>query len=132
MAPNNRNALDAATSTTGIMTQLIASYELAIGCECTATLSPICPVRRASFCLEKSMQTTISIHPVLVNRERVQEMLGGISRTTFYRKRKQWEQSGTPFPQEVEEIHPPKGGALFRYVEVIQFCKDKGLLDAHA
>ncbi|MDW2593241.1 helix-turn-helix domain-containing protein [Citrobacter braakii] len=70
--------------------------------------------------------------PVLVNRERVQEMLGGISRTTFYRKRKQWEQSGTPFPQEVEEIHPPKGGALFRYVEVIQFCKDKGLLAAHA
>lgn len=27
------------------MTQLIASYELAIGCECTATLSHICPVR---------------------------------------------------------------------------------------
>ena len=70
------------------------------------------------------MQTTISIQPVLVNRERVQEMLGGISRTTFYRKRKQWEESGTPFP--------PKGGALFRYVEVIQFCKDKGLLAAHA
>ncbi|WP_263597683.1 hypothetical protein [Citrobacter freundii] len=44
------------------------------------------------------MQTTISIQPVLVNRERVQEMLGGISRTTFYRKRKQWEESGTPFP----------------------------------
>ncbi|MFS6859018.1 hypothetical protein [Citrobacter freundii] len=40
------------------------------------------------------MQTTISIQPVLVNRERVQEMLGGISRTTFYRKRKQWEESG--------------------------------------
>lgn len=37
MAPNNRNALDAATSTTGIMTQLIASYELAIWCESTAT-----------------------------------------------------------------------------------------------
>ncbi|WP_340641218.1 hypothetical protein [Citrobacter werkmanii] len=28
------------------MTQLIASYELAIGCECTATLSPICPPLR--------------------------------------------------------------------------------------
>lgn len=40
----------------------------------------------------------INIQPVLINRERVQEMLGGISRTTFYRKRKQWEQTGTPFP----------------------------------
>lgn len=111
------------------MTQLIASYELAIGCECTATLSPICPVSPGFFL---PGEKTISIQPVLVNRERVQEMLGGISRTTFYRKRKQWEESGTPFPQEVEEIHPPKGGALFRYVEVIQFCKDKGLLAAHA
>ncbi len=52
MAPNNRNALDAATSTTGIMTQLIASYELAIGCECTATLSPIFPdIVPGFFCL---------------------------------------------------------------------------------
>lgn len=114
------------------MTQLIASYELAIGCESTATLSLLPGHAPGSFCLEKSMQTTISIQQVLVNRERVQEMLGGISRTTFYRKRKQWEESGTPFPQEVEEIHPPKGGALFRYVEVIQFCKDKGLLAAQA
>ena len=78
------------------------------------------------------MQPTISIQPVLVNREHVQEMLGGISRTTFYRKRKQWESSGTPFPKEVEELHPAKGGALFRYQEVIQFCKDKGLLSAHS
>ena len=78
------------------------------------------------------MQPTISIQPVLVNRERVQEMLGGITRTTFYRKRKQWESSGTPFPKEVEELHPAKGGALFRYQEVIQFCKDKGLLSAQS
>lgn len=74
------------------------------------------------------MQTTMMIQPVLVNRESVQEMLGGISRTTFYRKRKEWELAGTPFPTEVKELHPPKGGALFRYVEVIQFCKEKGLL----
>ncbi|WP_152692691.1 hypothetical protein [Citrobacter braakii] len=33
------------------MTQLIASYELAIGCECTATLSPICPANSAGFFL---------------------------------------------------------------------------------
>lgn len=74
------------------------------------------------------MQTSISIQPVLINRERVQEMLGGISRTTFYRKRKEWKQTATPFPAEVKEIHPPKGGSLYRYVEVVQFCKDKGLL----
>lgn len=74
------------------------------------------------------MQTSISIQPVLINRERIQEMLGGISRTTFYRKRKEWENSSTPFPKEVAELHPPKGGALYRYVEVIQFCRAKGLL----
>lgn len=51
MAPNNRNALDAATSTTGIMTQLIASYELAIGCECTATLYPYLPSSVRAFFL---------------------------------------------------------------------------------
>lgn len=103
-----------------------------LGANALPRYPPFARFAGASFFLEKSMQTTISIQPVLVNRERVQEMLGGISRTTFYRKRKQWEESGTPFPQEVEEIHPPKGGALFRYVEVIQFCKDKGLLSAHA
>lgn len=42
------------------MTQLIASYELAIGCESTATLFPICPVRRAYFCLEKMMILVLS------------------------------------------------------------------------
>ncbi|EMA1800114.1 helix-turn-helix domain-containing protein [Cronobacter turicensis] len=78
------------------------------------------------------MQPTISIQPVLVNRERVQEMLGGISRTTFYRKRKQWESKGTPFPKQVEELNPAKGGALFRYHEVIQFFKDKGILSAQS
>ena len=71
---------------------------------------------------------TITIQPVLVNREQVQKMLCGISRTTFYRKRKDWEKLGTPFPSEVTEICAPKGGALYRYAEVIQFCIDKGLL----
>lgn len=43
------------------MTQLIASYELAIGCECTATLSPHLPSSvRAFFFLEKSMILVIS------------------------------------------------------------------------
>lgn len=43
------------------MTQLIASYELAIGCGCTATLSPICPaIAPGSFCLEKNMKHTTS------------------------------------------------------------------------
>lgn len=30
----------------------------------------------------------IQASPVLINRENVQKMLGGISRTTFYRRRK--------------------------------------------
>lgn len=72
----------------------------------------------------------ISIQPVLINREQVQTMLGGISRTTFYRKRKKWQNEGTPFPSEVTEINAPKGGALFRYAEVIQFCVSIGLLSS--
>lgn len=40
--------------------------------------------------------TNITIQPAIINRETVQAMLGGISRTTFWRKRRDWEQSGTP------------------------------------
>ena len=43
------------------MTQLIASYELAIGCECTATLSPIFPANSAGFFLPgENMKYTTS------------------------------------------------------------------------
>ena len=56
------------------------------------------------------------------------EMLGGISRTTFYRLRKKWENAGTPFPSPVTEIGTPKGGALYRYEEVMGFFRKMKLL----
>ncbi len=68
----------------------------------------------------------VKITPILVNREAVQEMLGGISRSTFYKKRKEWESNGTPFPTEVKELNPAKGGAIFRYDEVMRFCQRMG------
>ena len=46
--------------------------------------------------------TNITIQPAIINRETVQAMLGGISRTTFWRKRRYWEQNGTlslPLPR---------------------------------
>lgn len=46
--------------------------------------------------------TNITIQPAIINRETVQAMLGGISRTTFWRKRRDWEQSGTP------SLHQPQ------------------------
>lgn len=68
------------------------------------------------------------MQPALINREKVQEILGGISRTTFYKKRKQWEQQGTPFPDEVKEFSPVKGGMIYRYGDVMAFCQKKGLI----
>lgn len=68
------------------------------------------------------------LQPVLITRSEVQKMLGGLSRTTFYRMRKQWQLEGTPFPEPVRDIMPPKGGALYRYVEVIAFFKARGYL----
>ncbi|WP_414146913.1 helix-turn-helix domain-containing protein [Erwinia sp. BNK-24-b] len=73
---------------------------------------------------------TIAITPVLINREGVQQLLGGISRTTFYNKRKEWAQKNTPFPPEVSELKPAKGGALFRYEEVMKFCHAMGFISS--
>lgn len=42
------------------MTQLIASYELAIGCECTATLSLLPSIARAFFLPGENMKYTTS------------------------------------------------------------------------
>ncbi|TBM25059.1 helix-turn-helix domain-containing protein [Hafnia alvei] len=69
----------------------------------------------------------IQARPVLINRENVQKMLGGISRTTFYRRRKEWTRDGRPFPSEVQGVSVPKGGTLYRYDEVIQFCQSMGI-----
>lgn len=68
------------------------------------------------------------IEPVLITRTEVQKMLGGISRTTFYRMRQHWQLQGTPFPESVRDIMPPKGGSLYRYVEVMAFFKARGYL----
>ena len=45
------------------MTQLIASYELAIGCESTAPLSLLPGPAPGSFCLEKTMSDIIQLVP---------------------------------------------------------------------
>lgn len=64
----------------------------------------------------------------LITRTDVHEMLDGMSRTIFYRMRKQWQVQRTPFREPVQEIMPPKGGSLFRNVEVMAFFKAKGYL----
>ena len=55
------------------------------------------------------------LDPVLITRADIQNMLGGISRTTFYRMRQRWKREGTPFPEPVNDIMPPKGGTLYRH-----------------
>lgn len=70
----------------------------------------------------------VKVTPVLINREGVQQLLGGISRTTFYNKRKEWAQRNTPFPAEVAELNPAKGGSIYRYDEVIRFCHQMGFI----
>ncbi|CAM6189508.1 helix-turn-helix transcriptional regulator [Citrobacter freundii] len=68
------------------------------------------------------------LEPVLITRTDIQKMLGGISRTTFYRMRQRWQLEGTPFPEPVDDFMPPKGGALYRYAEVMAFFKARGYL----
>jgi len=72
----------------------------------------------------------VAIQPVLVNRENVQAMLGGISRTTFWRKRQAWERSGTPFPPPAPGTNPGKGGEQYRYCDVMRFFADQGLIES--
>lgn len=69
-----------------------------------------------------------NLTPVLITRTKIHEMLGGISRTTFYRLRKKWENAGTPFPSLFTKIGAPKGGALYRYEEVMGFFRKMKLL----
>lgn len=59
------------------MTQLIASYELAIGCECTATLSLLPSIVRAFFCLEIPMsEMTLIVLNDWVTQEKLVEITG--------------------------------------------------------
>ncbi|MDE1487289.1 helix-turn-helix domain-containing protein [Xenorhabdus bovienii] len=68
------------------------------------------------------------VNRILINREGIQDMLGGISRTTFYRKREEWKSQGTPFPEPDSDYHPIQGGALYKYDEVMRFFESKGYL----
>lgn len=76
------------------------------------------------------MNNPIFIAPVIVNRETVQQMLGGISRTTFWRKRQEWAGAGTPFPSKAPGTNPGKGGEQYRYSEVIRFLRAQGLIES--
>lgn len=80
-----------------------------------------------SYIRKKSMD---NVNKILICRTEIQEMLGGISRTTFYYKRKEWEKEGTPFPAPDKNHQPIKGGGtLYRYREVMNFFKSKGYFD---
>ena len=80
--------------------------------------------------MQQSQATTIAIAPVIINRETVQQMLGGISRTTFWRKRQQWEQAGTPFPNRAPGTNPGRGGEQYRYCDVMCFLATQGLVES--
>jgi len=69
------------------------------------------------------------LQPILVTRENVQQLLGGISRTTFWRRKKKWAQEGKPFPLPAPGTTPINGGEQYRYSDVIRFCRDHGFID---
>lgn len=64
--------------------------------------------------------------PALIRRCDIEQMLGGIGRTTFYRRRLEWAAQGTPFPESLKWM--AKGGALWRRHEVISFLVARGLM----
>ncbi|HEI9922972.1 hypothetical protein ACUZX0_01335 [Serratia marcescens] len=74
-------------------------------------------------------KNNLPIQPVLITREGIQQQLGGISRTTFWRRKKQWEKAGTPFPKPAPGTNPIHGGEQYRYCDVIRFFRAQGLID---
>ncbi len=72
---------------------------------------------------------TVIFQPVLITRENVQQQLGGISRTTFWRRKKQWEKEGKPFPAPAPGTNPINGGEQYRYCDVMRFFRDHGFID---
>lgn len=64
--------------------------------------------------------------PALIRRCDIEQMLGGIARTTFYRRRQEWAAQGTPFPKPLNWM--AKGGTLWRRHEVIAFLVERGLM----
>lgn len=66
---------------------------------------------------------------ILINREQVQKMLGGLSKSSFFKLARKWKDAGTPFPDPVEGMPALKhGGFLYRYQDVMKFFKSIGLL----
>ena len=66
---------------------------------------------------------------ILINREQVQKMLGGLSKSSFFKLVRKWKDAGTPFPDPVEGMPALKhGGFLYRYQDVMKFFKSLGLL----
>ncbi|ELE6819210.1 helix-turn-helix domain-containing protein [Escherichia coli] len=66
---------------------------------------------------------------ILINREQVQKMLGGLSKSSFFKLVRKWKDAGTPFPNPVEGMPALKhGGFLYRYQDVMKFFKSIGLL----
>ncbi|EMK4962338.1 helix-turn-helix domain-containing protein [Escherichia coli] len=66
---------------------------------------------------------------ILINREQVQKMLGGLSKSSFFKLIRKWKDAGTPFPDPVEGMPALKhGGFLYRYQDVMKFFKSIGLL----
>lgn len=69
------------------------------------------------------------IGTILINREQVQKMLGGLSKSAFFKLVKKWKDAGTPFPEPVNGMPALKhGGSLYRYQDVISFCKSMGFM----
>ncbi|EJJ0997578.1 helix-turn-helix domain-containing protein [Escherichia coli] len=69
------------------------------------------------------------IGTILINREQVQKMLGGLSKSSFFKLVRKWKDAGTPFPDPVEGMPALKhGGFLYRYQDVMKFFKSIGLL----
>lgn len=69
------------------------------------------------------------IGTILINREQVQKMLGGLSKSAFFKLVKKWKDAGTPFPEPVKGMPALKrDGSLYRYQDVISFCKSMGFM----
>ncbi len=73
--------------------------------------------------------TGTGLTPALVTREMVRNMLGGMSKTTFWRRMNKWEKAGTPFPPPAPGTNPIYGGEQYRYCDVMQFFKSQGFID---
>lgn len=54
------------------------------------------------------------IGTILINREQVQKMLGGLSKSAFFKLVKKWKDAGTPFPEPVKGMPALKRGDVLR------------------